>query len=296
MDLNIQVLSDVHTERDEYSGNDWKKYVEVCGDIVVLCGDIGSPLLENYWSFLKYVSSRTKLVLLVSGNHEYWNSDTATIDTMIQSRVSLEFENVKYLQRDWIVVGNTVFLGCTLWSYMPNSFRKSLENWCSDFRFIKDCKDATVYNEWHFRDVKWLIDSIQYFRRKKYRVVVVTHFSPIFDLNFNPFHNVSWKLFAYNSDLQSLFKHVSGWIYGHTHFDYDFEHIYRVSGYPTLFLSNQRGNPSKIKPRYDPKFCISIDKFPKIDTIAWEIVVNYDNQYANRVVKKVEMWRAKNRL
>jgi predicted phosphohydrolase len=298
MRLSLQVLSDVHTECipvDAYKsakGTDklWKDIVTVKGDIVVLAGDIGNPLFESYWEFIGYVSERCKLVVLVAGNHEYWGNSKNGTETLIRER-AVKFKNVRYLNRGYVVLDDIVILGCTLWSYVPPEVRNELQGWAGDFKFVSDCKDADVYNSWHFQDLGWLVETIRNFRRQGMQIVVVTHHTPSFELNFNPAFDVNWREFNFNSDLSFLFSEVKIWAYGHTHFDFSKDHRYRVSNFPTVFVSNQRGYPGKVRWVYTKDFTLELGDIPDVQSVGFEVPSDlYGPGYLSRVQAKVDLW------
>lgn len=302
MKLSLQVLSDTHTEYitpekyNSYKPDEisrlWGGFVRVCGDIVVLGGDIGNPLLESYWSFIGYVSSRCKMVLLITGNHEYWGNTVEGVEEIIRRRIK-NYKNVRYLQRNFLVIDDTVFLGCTLWSYIPPQFITQIESWAGDFKSIGECKNAGIFNSWHFRDLQWLIESIVKFRADGFKVVVLTHYTPSLELNFNPRFNISGASFAFSSDLSVLYPYVNCWIYGHTHYDNSRLHKYTIPGYDTIFISNQRGYPTSVKATYSSNFSIDLDEIKDKNTLAGKIAINftsYDDKYIERIQKKLEDW------
>ncbi len=73
--MKIQYMSDLHLEFSDNSR--WLKHNElpVTGDVLVLAGDIFylknkvAPL-ANFW---KWASANYRQVLIVPGNHEYYN-------------------------------------------------------------------------------------------------------------------------------------------------------------------------------------------------------------------------------
>lgn len=301
MKLSIQVFSDTHTEcipqekflkykNDKNTDNLWKDFVTINSDVIALVGDIGNPVLESYWSFIEYISKRCKIVLLVAGNHEYWGSDITTTETLIRENIK-KYDNVRFLQRNFTVIDNTVFLGCTLWSYIPPPFYKEIEGWAGEFRFIKDCLNGPTFNSWHFRDLEWLINSIKTFRKEGFQVVVLTHYTPSLELNFDPFYGVTAKIFAFNSDLSVLYPHIKVWAYGHTHYDLSKTHNYKLEGHDTVFISNQRGYPDKVRKKYTKDFLLQLHEIK--DTIYTDLNIEfntYNEKYVENMQKKVDLW------
>lgn len=301
MDYSLQVLSDTHTECikniEKKSYFDiWEKFVSVTGDLLILAGDIGNPMCETYWSFIDFVSRKAKYVLLITGNHEYWGNEKNLTEKFIQQKIK-NFKNVKFLQRNFHIIEKTVYLGCTLWSYIPKEFSKELENWAGDFKFIKNCSNFSIYNSWHFQDLQWLIDNVCSFRQKGYQVVVITHHTPNFELNFNPDFCVNWREFNFNSNLSFLYPYVKLWIYGHTHYDYNYHHIYNIPNFSTTFISNQRGYPEKIKKKYSPNFSVKIKNIPDSPNIESPINLffEYNDSYVKNIQSKFLQWIKNNK-
>ena len=303
MDFKVQVISDAHIERinpENYNRFNkkeelWFQYIDIHSEIVVLCGDIGNPLSESYWSFVGYVASKCKFVLLIAGNHEYWGHDKEKIDEIIRTR-SKTYKNVRFLQRNYFILDNVVFLGCTLWSYIPPQFKKELENWAGDFKSINNCKTIETFNYWHYQDLEWLTTSISNFRKEGFKIVVLTHYTPSFELNFNTKFPITPAMFAFSSDLSFLFPHVSVWVYGHTHFDKSDKHVYYLDNYKTMFVSNQRGYPGNTKSRYSRTFNFCLDKIPEIPIADTNFKNPYDETYVSRVEKQIEKWKRDNSM
>ena len=94
--MKMQYLSDLHIEL--MHKNNFKilcyKIVPKC-DILVLAGDIGNPLHQNYKSFLQLVGDKFKKVFLVMGNHEYYKNDIVKANDHVReicsSRSNLSF-------------------------------------------------------------------------------------------------------------------------------------------------------------------------------------------------------------
>lgn len=302
MKLSIQVFSDTHTEciptekylqykTDKNTDRLWSEFVNINSDIVALVGDIGNPVLETYWSFVEYISLRCKIVLLVTGNHEYWGSDIETTDLLIRSKVT-QYPNVRFLQRNFTIIDDTVFLGCTLWSYIPPVFSTAIEGWSGEFKFIKRCDKAATFNSWHLKDLEWIINSINQFRKEGFQIVVLTHYTPSLELNFNKFFGVDAAAFAFSSDLSILYPHIKAWAYGHTHLDNSDKHQYNLDGFDTVFISNQRGYPNKIKKIYNPSFSVGLHHLKNTTTPYTPIVKfdTYNEKYVEYIQSKVDKW------
>ena len=114
--MKIQYMSDLHLEFSDNSR--WMKHNElpVTGDVLVLAGDIFylknkvAPL-SNFW---KWTSANYRQVLIVPGNHEYYNY----CDVMgkgLQWNWMFK-KNVGYYQNQVVKIDDTDFIMSTLWS------------------------------------------------------------------------------------------------------------------------------------------------------------------------------------
>jgi len=96
----VTYLSDIHLEfykRTIPFGIKLEK-----SDILCLTGDIGEPFSDLYFTFLGHCSPLFKYIFIITGNHEYYKTETYTHKT-IQStnekivEVCKQFNNVHFL-------------------------------------------------------------------------------------------------------------------------------------------------------------------------------------------------------
>ena len=92
----LKFISDLHLERKKnittFANNHYNKSL-------ILPGDIGSPLKQNYWDFMDYVSDNFEKVYFTTGNHEYWNDNKITIkemDNLIEDKI-VNYKNIYFL-------------------------------------------------------------------------------------------------------------------------------------------------------------------------------------------------------
>ena len=124
--MKIQYMSDLHLEFSDNSR--WLKHNElpVTGDILVLAGDIFylkdkvAPL-TNFW---KWASANYRQVLIVPGNHEYYNY-CDVMDRGLQWKWMFK-ENVGYYQNQVVRIDDTDFIMSTLWSQISPADELSL--------------------------------------------------------------------------------------------------------------------------------------------------------------------------
>lgn len=116
--MKIQYMSDLHFEFRENSRYIKHNGFPVTGDILVLAGDIfylkdrAAPL-GNFW---EWASKNYRQVLIVPGNHEYYNY-CDVMERGLQWRWMFK-ENVGYYQNQVLRIDDTDFIMSTLWSHI----------------------------------------------------------------------------------------------------------------------------------------------------------------------------------
>lgn len=219
--MRIRIMSDVHLE---YQKNG-PKYInklkpnQKTDDILLLAGDIGNPTKKLYKFFIKTMSELYREVIIISGNHEYyqhqlhpWTSDIKKYGLSMDSiedllfKIADEFENVHYLQKGELIVDDIRFLGCTMWT--PS--HPMLTGLLNDYSIIPNmtyelCKSL------HEDHKSWLEEKLQDKEYKK--TIVLTHHCPSYSLlgkvgDTDPF---------YYSNLEYLMDKIDYWICGHSH-------------------------------------------------------------------------------
>lgn len=107
--MRIHLLSDLHLETGPYVIPEDLEF-----DILVAAGDI-SDRPEQAIEFLKSVG---KPVVYVLGNHDYWskNGDIDMAERLAELKALAAGSNVHILENESVVIDDTRFLGCTLWT------------------------------------------------------------------------------------------------------------------------------------------------------------------------------------
>jgi len=191
-------------------------------------------------------------VIVIAGNHEYYRSDMLELLPAFRQRAS-ELKDVYFLEKNSVVIQNTRFLGCTLWSnFMFNGTDKVAEakdhakRYIADFhsiryggrRFTPD--DAEAEFDATYR---WL--DIELGKPFPGETVVVTHFLP-HAAGVHLMHRRGYggdNLTPYFTvDCSALMRkhNIKTWLYGHTHNSVD---VLVENG--TRLVSNQRGYPNE---------------------------------------------------
>jgi predicted MPP superfamily phosphohydrolase len=219
----------------------------VSSQLLVLAGDVCAAGLRNYTSRLKEVTAPFEFVIYVPGNHEYYDESLShtmkEVDSKIEAACS-SIPNLICLQKKSVILGDTIFLGCTLWTNPPAVLWDTAP--INDFRMICGNKHRTPITpkelvELHKDHASWLRREIKRAKGLKNvkQAVIITHHSPDIMLSrdcrgrgeeMNPWY--------YATDLKDLIEDpfIHTWCHGHTHESYLFK-------YPTgtLFATNALG-------------------------------------------------------
>lgn len=249
--ITVQIASDLHID---YNFNglylDFRKYIEIPSknndenvDILILPGDIGCLYkIEQLKNFLSSIYKNYKYIIYVYGNNEFY----------FHSKVKLPFEKIlekgKYLEsvipnlyilnQNSLVIEDYVFVGCTLWSNIKQTNKSyfKIEGFSNEIYFRK-----------HIEDLNYIKESINFFKDENKKIIVVTHYPPIFNIE-NSESNIYFNNlydFIYNSNIHS-------WIHGHNHLS----RVYKVG--ETNVISNQKGKKQNPNNNYNTKFIIKI--------------------------------------
>lgn len=246
--VRIQILSDLHLELLNMSEL-WFKFYPIDCDVLCICGDIGNVYSDVFWSFINYARKNASYVLLVTGNHDYWGSSPLQIDFVLKEKLK-EFNNVFHLQKDIFFYEGYAFVGCTLWSYIPVQYWDNLKDF-PDFSKIRDFSPFAM-NISHNDHKEWLQNALEECKRRKLKPIVLTHYSPAFNITTSPRYRNDISQHMFCTDMSELFPLVHTWMYGHTHYDVN-GHLFRVKDHSTVFITNQRGYPSSVSRHFNPK-------------------------------------------
>ena len=238
-------MSDLHEEFGPFD------IPHVDSDVMVLAGDVQCgcntrPLLES--------ACKRGYVIYVLGNHEYYHHD---FDEVSRFWLGLDMKNLFVLENSTKIIGNTRFVGATLWTNMndrdPRTMKvASIE--MADYSVIdkgasKLCPEDTI--SCFGRSVKFLEEELQ----KGFRgpTVVVTHHLPSYKSIAPQFEGDSVNgAFASALDGLILKYHPAAWIHGHTHASCD----YRIGR--TRVVCNPRGYSDDDNPDFQPGLVIQI--------------------------------------
>lgn len=242
------VASDIHLEfHTSIEAFTTKILDEILDDpienrILFLCGDIGHPFKQSYSDFMKFCSNNFKYVLIISGNHEYYDRENHThtmdeIDNQIDMIVK-SYSNLYFLNNSYCVLSELriIVVGSTLWSKLDI---KTTYKAVNDFINIvtteskKTNSNLTIqeYNELHTTQLNYLCENVAEIAKLRKNdsydnmiMIVMTHHLPSYKLIASQYEgNTINQFFATDLDnlIQSLnadpYSCISHWFCGHTH-------------------------------------------------------------------------------
>ncbi len=209
--MKLAIMSDLHLEFHRDHGISFLKSLDPSGvDILVLAGDV-TVLRDYYWSqdILSEFCSKYNKVLMVCGNHEYYNTDVGTAERHLNA-IEYNLTNLHVLRHGGVkVIDGQRFLGGTLWFRQEKNNRLHAQQ-MNDFHVI-DGFDPWVYEE-NKLTVQGLQDNLCE------NDVVVTHHLPSSKSIHPKFQKSSLNRF-FVCDVEDLMvaRKPKLWIHGHTH-------------------------------------------------------------------------------
>jgi len=233
--LKVQYCSDLHLEFEQNKNFLSNNPLHVCGDILILAGDI-VPLHDEFLnnSFFRFISKNYRKVFWVPGNHEYYYRNISDFSSSFNLKLH---ENINIVNNINLQYEGIQFIFSTLWSNISEQNEKYIEQKISDFECItnNDKKfKVSDFNNLHAQSLNFIRQSSAH---KKNKTIIVSHHVPSFLCN-KPAHNNSNINEAFSVDLTDFIEksNINFWIYGHSHFNQKPTYIGK-----TILLTNQLG-------------------------------------------------------
>jgi Icc-related predicted phosphoesterase len=226
--MRLWIFSDLHTDGDPM------ELPSVAADAAVIAGDVGCGPDVLAWLKARFPTLPTIYVL---GNHEYYGFTLPSLRKEFEQQT--QGSNIHVLENRRLVLGNVVFLGCTLWTDFelygrPVEPMKEAAERLNDFRRIRyvadddDDKYAARLEplDTHFlhkASVAWLHKQFARPRGSK-KLVVVTHHAPSRRSVAERYRDNPLTP-AFASALDDLVEHSGAalWIHGHVHDCFDYQ-------------------------------------------------------------------------
>lgn len=251
---SIKIISDTHLEYN--SKKEILSNLSITKkDTVILAGDIGKPATLDYFNLIKYISTNSKNVILIAGNHEYYNSNKiwSIIETTIE-KVASNFDNVYFLQNKSVILDGVKYIGTTLWSDVSKNIllvSKLMNDYCRIKEKINGIKKPITPAHtlhWHNLAVDYIEKELK--KEKIIPIVMVTHHLPSFKSLKGDKKDGCFSSYATN--LEYLISKVDIWVHGHHHKSIH----YKIND--TLIISNPLGRISYEDTGYDKKLSVLI--------------------------------------
>ena len=215
--MKIRLISDVHHEFYE----DKTLYANKGEDVLVIAGDLNVGV-DRCWRALKQFAEKTKEVIYVPGNHEYYHGTIPEFDD--DMRRLTYGSNVHFLNPGRVTIGDVTFIGAALWSNFGND--QFAQHYCAtninDFHVIKQFNTRKCV-ELYDLHAGYIKDQYSAVEGKK---VIVTHFLPDHAC-VDPIYRGEGVINKYFAN--DLGKWIAGltdvpyWLFGHTHSNVDIE-------------------------------------------------------------------------
>ena len=221
--MRIQFMSDLHMELYDNSRYLKAHEFEVKGDIMILAGDTFylRDIIAPQKKFWNWASQNFRQVLMVPGNHEFYNNGDVT--ERGDSWQWLFRSNVGYYYNKVVNIDDIDFILTTLWSMIPVQDMCHVQQGMNDFRQIMyEGRRFTPedFNLEHEKCLTYLKQAVKESTAK--HIVVVTHHLPTLSVVAAQ-HMGSVLNGAFATELGNFIadSRIDVWIYGHSHTNID---------------------------------------------------------------------------
>ncbi|MCI2082199.1 MAG: metallophosphoesterase [Bacteroidales bacterium] len=221
--MRIQFASDIHLEFSENMSFIRSHPFEAAGDVLILAGDsfyLNDPVIpkDNLW---KQLSKTYRQVMLIPGNHEFYNHGDIAERGDSWSRMLLP--NVGYHYNKVVRIDDTDFILSTLWSHVRPENELRVYFGMNDFRqILYGGRRLTVadFNAEHEKCLAFVKQSVAQSSAK--HIVVATHHVPTLEA-VAKCHRGDPLVDAFANELKDFIagSRIDYWIYGHSHENVD---------------------------------------------------------------------------
>ena len=269
--LHIQIASDLHLEF--YNDDAWPRDLIVpCAPVSALLGDIGTPVRKSYRDFLLQQAAQFELVILLAGNHEYYQAKSSPVRQTVSGvrneilYLTADIPNIIFLDDEAMMVNGVRIIGATLWAYIAEEQHDAALAKMNDYGKILSDYDGPITprdtNAWFDDSVRFITSHIIYSTVfKEANSIVLTHHAPSMVGTSDPM-NAPKSGLGYASSLEHMFRearvnlfhdapdwhyasNIAFWCFGHTHY------AVNTTMNGTRLLSNPLGYPGSLVKEYD---------------------------------------------
>ncbi len=221
--MKFRLVSDIHQEFFLQGQGFWvpEKLEDDKNTVLLIAGDFGLVKHERTLMYLlEDLCEQFHAVVYVLGNHEYWKGCLLRAVPKIKEATA-HIENLYILENDSVVFGDTVVIGCTLWS----DITKVAEQFMHDYRATRYSADNprrmvgmdTVTK--HLESVNYIQQAIHAY--EGLNKLVLSHFAPSYNSVHPCFYGSDCNS-AYFTDLEYLVEQIDVWCHGHMHNSSDY--------------------------------------------------------------------------
>lgn len=252
--MKIALASDLHLEFATISLENTEN-----ADVLILSGDIcvEKDLLERdvyeirfddkssrIHFFFEECCARFPAVIYIAGNHEHYHGDFANTVGNLRSRLGY-LPNLHILEKQVVKIGDTTFIGGTLWTDMNKEDPKTLygiKSYMNDYRIIANSNTPVSFKDMegkfhtragafspedsvveHKAMLKYIAEVVDGNTDDKF--VVVGHHAPSKVSTKPKYQKDVLVNGAYSSDLSEFIldrPQIKLWTHGHTHDNFDY--------------------------------------------------------------------------
>lgn len=217
--MKIQYCSDLHMEFRENMRFMKSLPLELVGDVLVIAGDVGYladkilPRL-NFW---KWASENYRQVLMIAGNHEFYNNGDIAAQGERWQKMFLS--NVGYYHNKVVRIDNIDFILSTLWSRIPPvdelAIREGMNDYSQIFYNKRRLIPQNITDEFE-KNFAFIRQAVNESDAEK--IVVITHHLPTFSA-LEQRHAGDILNAAYATELGNYIadSKIAAWICGHSH-------------------------------------------------------------------------------
>jgi hypothetical protein len=226
----------------------------IAGDIW-LDGNFANKKNLDGDTWIMKISRQFKYVVLVLGNHDYWDRNILyEADKIKKSIVDQGITNTFLLERDVVVLDQVKFIGGCLWTDYHRGdplimFEAVKNGMMKDYKYIRSGPTYSKIRPQELAAIhhktKEFIFANTFRDYPEQKVVVVTHMAPSFESVTGHYRQSHWLSmnFLYYSDMDNRImqdgQNIDFWFHGHMHHTTEY-HI----GVPKVVL-NPRGYSSE---------------------------------------------------
>lgn len=235
----IQYVSDLHVDFHVRTRRKIPK-ITAKAPYLLIAGDVCNGVTDISRRYLKDVASQFDQVVMVPGNHDFYNTEGIEVVEQELRELESQIPNFKVLMNEETILpsqgseeNKIRILGTTLWSEIPKEHHDHYQKKSLEFKNIraKSGKKLTPYinNEWHDRSLAWLVSQAK--KPNPNKTIVLTHHAPLIEGTCRPIYynqnRVAWLNHGFCTDLSEIISKVPSnwlaWIFGHTHYRCSFQ-------------------------------------------------------------------------